>query len=251
MNDDRWDQFLDAFHAERPGITESVLANARDQEGNNPYAWVLDALPERGLIIDAACGSGPLGVRAPRRWIGVDRSLGEAGVAADRAPGRVVVGDATAAPFRSGAAHAVACSMAVMLFDDPAAAVVEMARLLIPGGLLVVLVPTAAPLTIRDRARYARLLGALRLRRLPFRHDEMLDDLPAQLTAAGLAVTSDDRRRFVYPFTGPEAGLTWQRSLYLPDIPPHRTRAAQRVVQRWTGSSIGIPLRRLVTTKRH
>ncbi|MGH9217537.1 MAG: nitrate/nitrite transporter NrtS, partial [Acidimicrobiales bacterium] len=37
--------YLAAFHHERPGITEAVLARARAEDGTNPYDWVAEALP--------------------------------------------------------------------------------------------------------------------------------------------------------------------------------------------------------------
>jgi hypothetical protein len=69
------------------------------------------------------------------------------------------------------------------------------------------------------------------------------------LPAAGLDAVSAQRRRFAYPLTGPDTSAQLIRSLYLPGLKPRRLRAAQRVTRRWTGSSIGIPLQRLVAAK--
>lgn len=247
--DGGWDRYLDAFHAERPGITETVLGRALADDGRDPYDWLAGALPDEGVVVDVACGSGPLATRLPGRWIGLDRSPAELGVAAAVAPGRAILADATAAPVRPGGASAVACSMALMLVDDPGAAVAEMARLLRTGGLLVVLVPAAAPLTIPDRVRYARLLVALRLRRIPFRHLGLLDDPRPLLGPAGLTVVDAARRRFAFPIAHPDDRLAFARSLYLPGLDDQRWSAARRVTSRWTGTSIGIPLRRLVAAK--
>ncbi len=248
-SDDRWDGYLAAFHDERPGITEDVLADAAAGDGRDPYDWLIQALPPHGVIVDVACGSGPLAARADSGWIGVDRSPAELGRAAPIAPGRVVLGDAACLPLRAGAADAVVCSMALMLLDDPGAAVAEMARLLRDGGRLAALVPATAPLTVRDRGRYVRLLAALRLRRLPFRQPDTLADPRPLLAPAGLTLVSADRRRFAYPLARPGDARLWVRSLYLPGLDPRRLRAAQRIARRWTGSSIGIPLMRLVATK--
>jgi SAM-dependent methyltransferase len=245
-----WTEYLDAFHAQRPGITEAVLGNASGENARNPYDWMLAAAAEHGRIVDVACGSGPLAADPAPGWIGLDRSPSEAALAASRTPGRVVVGDATALPFRSRAASTVACSMAIMLVDDPTSALVEMVRLLVPGGKLVALVPATAPLTSRDRLRYLRLHATGRLRHLPFRHDDLLDNLQERLADADLSLVSDERQRFTYRFADPDAGLTWLRSLYLPRLAPGRERALRRLVRRWTGSSIGIPLRRIVATTR-
>jgi hypothetical protein len=93
------------------------------------------------------------------------------------------------------------------------------------------------------------LLVALRVRRLPFPHPGVLHDPRRLLTCHGLAVESDERRRFTYPLAETDDALQWVRSLYLPGVPPRRIRAAQRVARRWAGSSIGIPLRRLVAVR--
>jgi SAM-dependent methyltransferase len=244
-----WDGYLAAFHHDRPGITEGVLTSASADDGTGPYDWLAQALPRDGLIVDVACGSGPLTTRVGPRWIGLDRSPAELRWAAHVAPGRVAIADAAGVPLRAGAADAVVCSMALMLLDDPGASVVEMARLLRAGGRLAVLVPATAPLTLRDRRRYVRLLAALRLRRLPFRHPDVLANPLSLLAPAGLTVVSEDRRRFAYPLTEARDARLWARSLYLPGVDPRRLQAAERIARRWAGSSIGIPLLRLVATK--
>ncbi len=248
MNRDGWGDYLAAFHRERPGVTEDVLADTAADDGSDPYDWLTQAFPPDGVIVDVACGSGPLARRVGSRWIGVDRSPAELARAAPIAPGRVVLADAAAAPLRTGAADAVVCSMALMLVDDPRAAVAEMARLLRDGGRFAALVPATAPLTLRDRLRYVGLLAALRLRQLPFRHPDLLADPRPLLAPAGLTVVSADRRRFAYPLAEPGGAQLWVRSLYLPGLDPRRLHAAQRIAGRWTGSSIGIPLWRLVAT---
>jgi SAM-dependent methyltransferase len=248
-HDGGWDDYLAAFHAERTGITEAVLGAASCDDGRDPYEWLAQAVPGDGVIVDVGCGNGPLATRVSPRWIGLDRNPAEVGGAARVAPGRVVLADAAAAPVRAGGADAVICSMALMLFADPAAAVVDMARLLRAGGLFVALVPATRPLTIRDRARYARLLAALRLRRLPFRHPGVLDDPRSLLASAGLDLASMERRRFAYRLGDPDAAVVWMRSLYLPGLAGRRWHAAQQVAQGWTGSSIGLPLCRLVAVK--
>jgi SAM-dependent methyltransferase len=211
---------------------------------------VAEALPGDGLIVDVACGSGPLAMRTSGAWVGLDRSRSEVDLAAAVAPRRVALADATRVPVRTQSADAVAAVMALMVVDNPDAAVAEMARLLRPGGRLVTLVPTTAPLTARDRARYARLLAAFRVRHLPLPNPRVLYDPHELLTRAGLAVVSDERCRFAYRLAEPDDALRWVRSLYLPDVSPRRIGAAQRVSRWWVGSSIGIPLRRVVGVRR-
>jgi SAM-dependent methyltransferase len=244
-----WDDYLAAFHTERRGITESVLGATSGDDGRDPYDWLAQALPADGVIVDVGCGNGPLATRASPRWVGLDRNPAELSAAARVAPGRVVLADAAAAPVRAGGADAVICSMALMLVADPAAAVGEMARLLRAGGLFVAMVPATRPLTLRDRVRYARLLAALRLRRLPFRHPGVLDDPRSLLAPAGLDLVSLERRRFAYRFGDTDAVVLLMRSLYLPDLGGRQWHAAQQVAQGWTGSSIGLPLCRVVAVR--
>jgi hypothetical protein len=113
----------------------------------------------------------------------------------------------------------------------------------------VALVPTTASVTTRDRVRYARLLAALRVRHLPFPNPGVLRDPRRLLTGAGLAVASDERCQFVYPLGETDDADRWVRSLYLPGVAPRRLRAAHRVTRRWVGSSLGIPLRRVVVVR--
>lgn len=77
----------------------------------------------------------------------------------------------------------------------------------------------------------------------------MLHDLRRLLTHRGLAVESAERRRFAYPLPDTDDALRWVRLLYLPGSSPRRIRAAQRLTRRWAGSSIGIPLRRVVAVR--
>lgn len=251
MDNDAWNGYLAAFHTERPGITDAVLAQAKGAGDRDPYDWLAEALPGDGLVVDVACGSAPLARRVGRSWIGMDRNPAELHEAARVTSGRVVLADAISPPLRPGTSSAVVCSMALMLVDDPRAVLTEMSRLMRPNGRLVALLPTAGPLSIRDRARYVRLLAALRLRRLPFRHHHVVDDPQTLLATAGLHVVSDERRRFVHRLANPHDAELLVRSLYLPGLGPRRLRAAQRIARRWTGSAIGIPLRRIVATNRH
>lgn len=248
-NDPQWGDYLDAFHGERPGITEAILDATSAEDGADPYDWLADALPDHGTIIDVACGSGPLATRAGSHWIGLDRNASELDLASQAAPGRVVLADVAAVPLRADAADAVACSMALMVFSDPASAMAHVARLLRPGGVFAALVPAYAPLTVRDRLRYGRLLAALRLPRLPFPQDRVLRNPRPLLAPAGLSLVSSERRRFAYPIRRPDDADRWLRSLYLPSLGPRRLHAARQVARRWTGSDVGIPLRRLVATK--
>lgn len=56
---------LAEFHAERPGVTETVLGSARDAAGRTPYTWAAERVPERAQVLDLACGSAPVAALLP------------------------------------------------------------------------------------------------------------------------------------------------------------------------------------------
>ena len=111
---------------------------------------VLRALHRRAphAVLDLGCGTGQLlrriadEVPAPRRLIGCDFSAGMLAHAAERlqhtsAPPALVRGDALRLPFRDGAFDAVVSTEAFHWFPDQAAALAELARVLVPGGTLL------------------------------------------------------------------------------------------------------------------
>ena len=247
-----WTSYLDGFHERRPGITEDVLSEAADVEGNDPYAWLLDAAPRSpgGLALDVACGSSPLqSIASTCRWVGMDRSASELTRAVRRGPKVLVRGDGRALPFPDATFDLVACSMALMLFDPVDAVLAEIHRVLSDDGTALFLLPGSSPLTVRDRARYVRLLAALHEVRPAYPTSVHLGRLRARLERAGLAVVGDERRGFRYPLPDERRTRRFAESMYAPGHPPTHIEAAVRVATRWVGSSIDIPLRRVVGRK--
>ena len=159
-----WADYIDRFHAQRPGITEDVLARCTDETGANPYAWLTHGLDPHARVLDLACGSGPTHALVAGRWIGVDRSSAELSRALERGRAPLVRADLTNVPVRNDTADAVLCSMALMLIDPCSTVLDEIQRLLTPGGELRALLPATAPLTISDRWTYLRLFVAARAR---------------------------------------------------------------------------------------
>jgi SAM-dependent methyltransferase len=112
-----------------------------------------------GRLLDVGCGGGHFMVAAAAhgwRAFGADLSR-EASVTARRTAGaRVVQADAEALPFRTGALDAVALVNVLDHTTRPLAVVREAARVLRPGGLVVVRLPNGGV-----HAPVARLLGRL------------------------------------------------------------------------------------------
>ena len=248
MNSVQWAEYLDNFHENRPGITEDVLAHARGSDANDePYRWLLEPLSGVAPVLDLACGSAPLwSRRAPQGWVGVDRSAGELTRAASIGAGPLVRGDAGMLPFATAQFGGVACSMAIMLLQPFESIVAELARVLAPGGVGVLMLPGRRPLTIHDLARYARLMVLLRRTHLAYPNDRDTAHLPAALARAGLEVTSDERRRFTVRFADSGSVALFVNSLYLPGVAPERTAAAIATLQGWRDTELGVPLRRIV-----
>jgi SAM-dependent methyltransferase len=245
-----WQAYVADFHARRPGITELVLAHT-DAGGINPYEWMSEPIPRRGAVLDLACGSAPLFDLWPSQWAGVDRSTAELRLAIERGATTAAVGDATAVPWRAQSFDAVACAMGLMLFQPIENALAEVVRLLRPGGVLTALVPAKRPLRTIDRARYARLLVALRRRRFEYPNNVARSRWTSLLRSAGLEPVDDESRRFSCHIATPEIARLCVTSLYLPGLDDEHLGRGIRVAERWVGKVLGLPLRRLVARRPH
>jgi SAM-dependent methyltransferase len=102
-------------------------------------------------VLDVACGTGVV-ARAARdvvgpgsRVVGIDLNPSMLEVAQDASPNlEWVLGDAEDLPFADAEFDVALCQSALFFFSDPGRAVTEMARVVVPGG--VVALQTYAPL---------------------------------------------------------------------------------------------------------
>lgn len=103
----------------------------------------LPLVPDPGrLTVDLGCGEGRVGrdlAARGHRVVGLDVSPAMSQAAADHpeAAGRIVVGDAAHLPLATASADCVIAHMSLQDVDDMEAAVHEVARILEPGGRLV------------------------------------------------------------------------------------------------------------------
>ena len=102
MSDDEvdWRRYLAEFHRDRAGVVEAVLSRAVSQD-HTPYRWLARAAsPSARVVVDLACGSGPMSrelAQEGRTVIGLDLSADELG--AGRRPAAPAPGSG---PTRSG-----------------------------------------------------------------------------------------------------------------------------------------------------
>ena len=142
-------------------------------------------------VLDVACGAGALVAEvAPHveRAVGVDLSEGMLELARSRLPDGLanvefVQGPSDALPFEDGAFTALVCTTALHHFPDPQRSFDEMARVLAPGGRLVIGDVSRDSLTARLADPLFRRFekGHVGLRRKR--------EIEAMVTRAGLRVT--------------------------------------------------------------
>jgi SAM-dependent methyltransferase len=142
------DEFLLAFHRQRPGCTSEAYADGRIEGGGSSYDLLADCLPGRSaaqaVVLDLGCGDGHLlqllTARGfdPSGLVGVDMSPDELSLARARpalARVRLHLGRGDALPLADGSARGVLSHLAFMLMSDAEEVVGEVVRVLQPGGV--------------------------------------------------------------------------------------------------------------------
>lgn len=110
--------------------------------------WIRRNTPN-GIVVDLGCGTGRIArflAGSDRRVIAIDRSrrmLDKAGATLDGATTTLLRCDAREIPIRDASVDSVVCSGVLHHIPDLPAAMQEIARLLRPGGTLIVREPNA------------------------------------------------------------------------------------------------------------
>lgn len=149
---------LQAVHAQNPGFTEGCARRCIDAQGRTSYDWLGEVARDAGAhrILDLACGSGFLIetcldlCSSAARITGVDMSEAELLLARARLPmDRVELFAGRAddlSMLADGGVDAVLCHWALTLMEPIEDVLVEIGRVLAPGGVFAAIVDGPAAL---------------------------------------------------------------------------------------------------------
>lgn len=155
----------------RPLFTRLAGGTDPGAETDQLLGWL--ELDDGADVLDVACGPGNttrrLAAGAPGATVvGLDLSVPMLEQAVDHTPDGASIGfarvDAHGLPISDAAVDAAHCAAALYLFDDPAAVIVELARVLRPGGRFVGMTLVAplqplGPVGHQAERAFARLSG--------------------------------------------------------------------------------------------
>ncbi|MFY4717745.1 class I SAM-dependent methyltransferase [Streptomyces sp. LaBMicrA B280] len=137
------EEFLRSFHAVRPAVTAEAFGRGRGPDGRSSYELLRDRVAGHRRVLDLGCGDGLLlellARDGGRELAGVDLSPQSLALARRR-PGlgaaRLHIGRAQELPFADGSFDACVSHLALMLMGDIEQVAAEVARVLVPGGVL-------------------------------------------------------------------------------------------------------------------
>jgi SAM-dependent methyltransferase len=250
-----WREYLATFHAERAGIAEAVLSRALAGD-HSPYRWLARAVSQDAeLVVDIACGSGPMSrelARPGRTVVGLDLSADELNLAVERGPGPWVRGDALALPFADESVDVVTSSMGLVVAQPLGQVLSEIARVLRPGGVLAGIAPALRPLGPSD-VQLLTMINA-RLRTTPqFPGPVELAGFTKTLELHGLRRVEDQRERYQFTIRSRADAELVTSALYLPLTRRSRIEAAieylEDRLERRGPIEVAIPMRRIVAIK--
>lgn len=250
-----WKAYLKDFHHERAGIVEAVLSRSLAGD-HSPYRWLARAVSaDTQLVVDLACGSGPMSrelAQPDRTVVGIDLSVDELALAAERGPGPWVRGDALALPFADESVAAVTSSMGLVVVTPLADVLAEISRVLAPGGILAAIAPALRPLAASDLGVLTRI--NTRLRTKPqFPGPVELAGFTKTLGLHGLSRVEDARERYHFTIHSRADAELMMSALYLPQTRWSRVEAAIEYVEdrlaRHGPVEVAIPIRRVVAIK--
>jgi SAM-dependent methyltransferase len=165
-------------------------------ERGDDFAEALAPLVVGQTVLDVGVGTGVVGLglrtRVGAAVTGIDISPAMLTFAHDRLGSVVAAGDAHQVPVRSGAVDTVVCIWVLQLVADPAGVIAECARVLRPGGRLIVVLSKAV-LDDPDDVEEAldTMVDFRTLMRRP--RFDIPDNVPGLAAAAGLQVGGEGR----------------------------------------------------------
>ncbi|HIT74494.1 MAG TPA: class I SAM-dependent methyltransferase [Candidatus Avipropionibacterium avicola] len=248
-----WTGYLTGFHRDRAGAIEAVLTRSRAGD-DNPYRWLARAVSSQSrTVVDIASGAGPVArelAHPNRTVVSVDISYDELKLVDQAGP--AVQADALRLPMADGVADVVTSSMGLAVVTPATDVLSEMARIVRPGGLVVLLGPSVRPTSVRDARELGLLFAAMRAR---IRFPGVLEriGLATALPAAGLRKVEDARERYQFTVSGREDAEMVINGMYLPSADPQQIEAGVshlvRRISRRGPLTLPIPMRRVVAIK--
>ncbi len=143
------------------------------------------------IVLDAACGTGRYSevlVQKGHSVIGVDASADMLARARPKAPdAEFREGDLTALPLEDASVDAVVCALALVHLEDIDKAMQEFARVLRPGGRLIISDVHPFPIMLGWQAQFRTSDGGAGFMRI---HPHLLSEYSASGLAAGLRITA-------------------------------------------------------------